>query len=238
MFGAYATPGGGPNIIIGSNPNAEVVCRACSWRGHKPGGGLALRWRRVAGKQATSELFDCGRQRCLVEPARSGAGAPTRLRSISASCFRYARTGILKIPHVTADISDRFARQYLRNVGVGPVEFAPKPRIHSISTPATAAFSRASARAAGSGSPPIAPRRRSTSAFRTLCACWLADPSTGPTSQQALSEGQSLATAANSADFSDQAHLGRTMSRFMGVTPKTIAETMAPSRKSPLSPPP
>lgn len=55
---------------------------------------------------------------------------------------------------------------------------------------------------------------------------------------QALSEGQSLASAAMSAGFSDQAHLGRTMRRFIGVTPRTVAGTMTPFRKSALPPPP
>lgn len=55
---------------------------------------------------------------------------------------------------------------------------------------------------------------------------------------QSLSEGQSLASAAMSAGFSDQAHLGRTMRRFIGVTPKTVAGTMKPSRKNALPPPP
>lgn len=45
---------------------------------------------------------------------------------------------------------------------------------------------------------------------------------------RSLGEGQSIAAAAISAGFSDQAHLGRTMRRFMGVTPKTVAGTMPP----------
>lgn len=55
---------------------------------------------------------------------------------------------------------------------------------------------------------------------------------------RSLSQGQSIAAAAMFAGFSDQAHLGRTMRRFMGVTPKTVAGTMAVALKSPLPPPP
>ncbi len=48
---------------------------------------------------------------------------------------------------------------------------------------------------------------------------------------RSLSRGQSIAVAAISAGFSDQAHLGRTMRRFTGVTPKTVAATMIPPQK-------
>lgn len=45
----------------------------------------------------------------------------------------------------------------------------------------------------------------------------------------ALSEGATLAQAAVEAGFSDQAHLCRTMRRFMGVTPKTLSRLVAKS---------
>ncbi|MEP7006614.1 MAG: AraC family transcriptional regulator [Sphingomonas bacterium] len=55
---------------------------------------------------------------------------------------------------------------------------------------------------------------------------------------RSLGEGQSIAGAAIPAGFSDQAHLGRTMRRLMGVTPRTVVGTMAHTDKSPLPPPP
>lgn len=86
------------------------------WRGCLYGGGPAPRSRRTAGKQAIAELFSVGSNSVWL----NGQGQQQALRDVFDQYLLHA-FGMLaraqpQIPHVTADVSDRFARQYLRDV--------------------------------------------------------------------------------------------------------------------------